>query len=255
MKRVVVARADGPAGSSAAVEWATREARRRGLPLRVVHGSPPPDEPRDAEIVVVGTGAGDGGGDTEGAYGAYGAYGTGGAYSVYGAVPHRAVLAVVGASTRPVVVVPSGPGRFEHHRDEVTLGVDARDPAAEAVGFAFGAARVRGSRLRAVHAWSLPARAAGLPFPAPEEDRATWEDHEVQLLADALRPWRARYPRVPVVEDVVLLTPVQALLRHCPSSALVVVGRRAGRPAGSVVRALVGEARCPVAVVASPPRP
>ncbi|MFF7129282.1 hypothetical protein [Streptomyces sp. NPDC008240] len=46
-----------------------------------------------------------------------------------------------------------------------------------------------GVRLHALHAWELPSCAAGLPFGVPEDDRATWEDHEVQLLADALRPW------------------------------------------------------------------
>ncbi|MFD9112689.1 adenine nucleotide alpha hydrolase family protein [Streptomyces bottropensis] len=53
---------------------------------------------------------------------------------------------------------------------------------------------LRDVRLHAVHAWRLPSSATELPFGVPTEDRGAWEDHEVQLLADALRPWRARHP-------------------------------------------------------------
>ncbi|MFJ1811174.1 MULTISPECIES: hypothetical protein [unclassified Streptomyces] len=80
-------------------------------------------------------------------------------------------------------------------------------------------------------------------------ERASWEDHEVQLLADVLRPWRAKFPRVPVYEDVALFTPAQALVHHAGSASLVVVGRNAGTGWGEVVRALVRRAACPVAVV------
>lgn len=132
---------------------------------------------------------------------------------------------------------------------KVLLGVDARAPSDGAIGFAFDSARVRGAPLHVVHAWSLPPAAAEWPFAIPEEDRATWEDHEVQLLADVLRPWRARYPEVPVLEDVVLLPPAEALLHHSGSAAQVVVGRRPGAEWGEVARTLVQEAACPVAVV------
>ncbi|MCC5478302.1 universal stress protein [Streptomyces barringtoniae] len=131
---------------------------------------------------------------------------------------------------------------------QVTLGIDACHPAERPIDFAFDAARVRGVRLHAVHAWELPSCAAGLPFGIPEEDRATWEDHEVQLLADALRPWRVKYLRVPVLEDVVRLDPAHALLHHAEGAALLVVGRGSGGDAG-FVQALLREARCPVAIV------
>lgn len=71
----------------------------------------------------------------------------------------------------------------------------------------------------------------------------------MQLLADALRPWRARYLEVRVLEDVVLFTPEHALIRRSASAALVVIGQRAGSRAGSVTRALLRESSCPVAVV------
>ncbi|WP_159765648.1 universal stress protein [Streptomyces sp. HM190] len=150
----------------------------------------------------------------------------------------------------PVVESRTGHGTGGGRRTrEVVLGLDARNPVDSAVGFAFDCARARGTRLRVVHAWALPASAAEWPFAVPEKDRATWEDHEVQLLADALRPWRERYPDVPVVEDVVLLSPVQALAHHGAGAGLVVVGTTPGPRSRATVRALLDEALCPVVVV------
>ncbi|MEV6291430.1 universal stress protein [Streptomyces sp. NPDC051896] len=131
---------------------------------------------------------------------------------------------------------------------QVTLGIDARHPAERAIDFAFDAAQVRGVRLHAVHAWELPSCAAGSPFGVPEEDRATWEDHEVQLLADTLRPWRVKHPRAPVLEDVVVLDPANALIHHAEGAELLVVGRGSGGDAG-FVQALLREARCPVSIM------
>ncbi|OLZ73689.1 hypothetical protein AV521_04735 [Streptomyces sp. IMTB 2501] len=135
-----------------------------------------------------------------------------------------------------------------YRTSQLTLGIDARHPAERAVGFAFAAAQVRGVRLHAVHAWKLPSCATPLPFGIPEEDRATWEDHEMQLLADALRPWQKKYPRVAVLEDVVLLSPFDALVHHAERATLLVVGRGSGGDPG-LVQALLREARCPVAIV------
>lgn len=100
-----------------------------------------------------------------------------------------------------------------------------------------------------MYAWELPAHAAASPLPVLEEDRATWEDDEVQLLSDALRPWRAKYPDVDVLEDVVLFTPVEALAHASEGAELMVVGRRSGSAA--TVRELLEHCRCPVAVVPS----
>ncbi|MCX4853316.1 universal stress protein [Streptomyces canus] len=151
----------------------------------------------------------------------------------------------------PVVLVPEVPAAQLSARPgaEIVLGVDAREPARAAVDFAFDTARVRGVRLRAVHAWRFPSCAAELPFGVPEEDRAAWEDHEVQLLADALRPWREKHSDVHVLEDVRLLPPAQALSRRSANAGLVVVGRGSQREPGPTLRALRIEALCPIAVV------
>ncbi|MET8565130.1 universal stress protein [Streptomyces flaveolus] len=225
MSQVIIVRVSRPGGSRAAEEWAAHEASLRDLPLEVRYGSPPNDL-STAAMLVLGLPA------TEG--------------DTAGLATISAALASAAASACPVVLVPVAvPAR---RAAQVTLGIDARHPAERAVELAFGAARVRDVRLHAVHAWELPSCAATLPFGIPEEDRATWEDHEVQLLADALRPWRIRYPRVPVLEDVVLLDPADALLHHTEGAALLVVGCGSGGHPG-FVPALLREARCPVAIV------
>lgn len=166
-------------------------------------------------------------------------------------IPGEARLVVTGRTgavptdlARPVVCVP-----IARHHAEITLGMDAHNPAEAAVDFAFETARLWGVRLRAVHAWRFPSCAAELPFGVPEEDRGAWEDQEVQLLADALRPWREKYPEVRVLEDVRLLPPAQALVQRSASAGLVVVGRQPGGGSGAVTQVLLRESLCPVAVV------
>ncbi|GAV37195.1 universal stress protein [Streptomyces acidiscabies] len=203
---VVLARTDTSETGRAAADWAEREAALRELPLRA-----PDASAARATVVTVG--------ETR-------------AVTLLDTVPG------------PVVLVPDG-YVATRHRTDVVLGIDAREPSDPALAFAFDSARLRGARLCAVHAWALPPEAAALPFAVPEEDRAEVEDHEVQVLADALRPWRAKHPEVPVLEDVLLLSPAEALLHHRARAALYVVGG----PPGSVVRALLRESGRPVAVV------
>lgn len=213
-ERVIVAHVGTSARSPAAARWASREAARRGLPLRVArHWTPA--VPERAELVVADA---------------------------------RDLDTVAGAPC-PVVLVPAKPG--QPVPGETVLGLDVRNPSAGALAFAFDTARRRGVRLHVVHAWRLPPAAADLPFGVPEEDRGAWEDHEVQLLADILRPWRAKYPEVDVLEDVRLLAPAQALVQRYTSTGLLVVGRRKGLGPSALVRGLVHGSLCPVAIVPS----
>lgn len=87
-----------------------------------------------------------------------------------------------------------------------------------------------------------------MPYAMPEEDRGAWEDQEVQLLSDALRPWREKYPRADVYEDVRLQSPPAALVHASASAGLLVVGR-AGRTLGPTLDAVLEHTECPVAVV------
>ncbi|MET8449716.1 universal stress protein [Streptomyces sp. NPDC005209] len=265
MERVVLASAGPATDGRAAADWARLEARLRGLPLQVLTDGSPPD-PDGAATVVLGVsraeGRGMAGPDNNPATQPDDHTPTppnnNRTTRPGGNAPSPLDGDAVGTCSCPLVLVPDDLAPAPR-TGEVALGVDPRRPAPAVIRFAFDSARLRGVGLRAVHAWTLPPAAAELPFGVPEEDRAAWEDHEVQLLADALRPWRAKYPDVPVIEDVLLLTPVHALLHHGADTALVVVGRRYGSGAQDLardltrdlVRDLVREAMCPVAVVPS----
>jgi hypothetical protein len=214
MERVIIACVDESAQGRAAAEWAEQEAALRALPLRLEHGPPSSDSTYpDAELVVLGLGRG---------------------------------LRLPAPRAAPVVVVPSTRYRLP---ETVTVGLDVRNPASGVLEFAFEEARLRGVLLHVVHTWQLPAQAAERsPLPVLEEDRATWEDQEVQALSDVLRPWRGNYPDVEVLEDVVLLDPAEALVHAAGTSGLVVVGRSTGDTAHGVLDMV----RCPVAVVPAP---
>jgi nucleotide-binding universal stress UspA family protein len=172
-------------------------------------------------------------------------------------------LGVVARAVRPVVLVraageaagayvPAGPERSG--RRDVVLGLDLTDPCDEVIDFAFEAARDRGSRLRAVHAWQPPAPFALGPgeIGLIEEPwrAAEWRD----FMAAVLRPWRDKYPGVEVVETLTEGRPASPLIRAASGASLLVVGRRIPQgPAlartGPVAHAVIHHAGCPVAVV------
>ncbi|MCX5181838.1 universal stress protein [Streptomyces sp. NBC_00268] len=190
MTEPIVVGVDASAPSRAAVEWAAEDARLRGLPLRVVRieGAEPAGGVAVA-LLSLGSRA------SCTVLGLHGEDGVPGPAA--GSVPHE----VAARSNLPVLLVPGGGnGRTDRRwrTGQVALGVDARDPVSAVMDFAFDAARRRGARLHAVHAWRLPSCAEQwLPYALPEEDRGAWEDQEVQLLSDALRPWREQYPQAP----------------------------------------------------------
>jgi nucleotide-binding universal stress UspA family protein len=140
------------------------------------------------------------------------------------------------------------------HEAEVAVGVDVREAAESPLDFAFSAAQFGDARLRAVHAWALAGASPGTVLALPEEDRAVWEDQEVQRLSDVLRDQQDTYPDVRVLPDVVLLHPAHALVHASQRALLLVVGRRtsrrvAERRLGPGAHAVVHHAQCPVVVV------
>ncbi|MFE2179211.1 universal stress protein [Streptomyces sp. NPDC059455] len=75
-----------------------------------------------------------------------------------------------------------------------------------------------------------------------------------QELAEVLRPWREKFPRVSVIDEFRLESPAQAVVQAAADSDLLMVGRRKHPPTlgprlGPVVQAAVHHAACPVAVV------
>ncbi|GII03292.1 universal stress protein [Planobispora takensis] len=280
----VVVGTDGSAAGSAAVEWAAEDAARMSAPLHIVFALdrspydiarfPTRDEgdalARSAEKVLaeaeavarkdrpeleVLTRT------IEGTPGVIlrdqaehateiviGSRGLGG---FTGAVLGSVSVHVAGHARGPVVVVRSGP---RSARGEIVVGVDDSPECDPAIVYAFEQARLRGARLRALHAWQAPvhAYAPDIAYDMDEVNRV-----HTQAAVEKLAPWRRTYPQVEVVEDVRVGHPVQALAEASEQADLVVVGSH-GRGVvgaltlGSVSRGLLHHARGAVAVVRSP---
>ncbi|NUT92886.1 MAG: universal stress protein [Saccharothrix sp.] len=283
MTAPVVVGVDGSASALAAVAWAAREARRRRVPLKLVHAYLVPArgypeivltghevrqalEDQGRRWLVEAEAAARAAADVEvevalehsGAAGAMvweserarlvvlGSRGLGG---FTGLVVGSVAVAVAAHGKCPVVVVRGG----DHADGPVVVGVDGSPASEEAVDFAFEAASARGVPLKAVHAWT------DFLVDGPYGSRLTvdWaevEAAEQRLLAERLAGRAEKYPDVVVQRLVVRDRPVRALLAEAEGAGLLVVGSRGhggftGMLLGSTSQALVHHATCPLAVV------
>lgn len=288
MTRPITAGIDGTEESLAALNWAAREAVRRGLPLRAVHAW-------RFETGGDGVDAGDRATQEQWVRDAVGEAARtvrdrhpeltlttdvleGDAVDTLTAVAADAEMLVLGSrghgrimgflvgsvgqqvivdAPRPVVFVRAGDQPSDEvagHEIVVGQQGDPQDSAA-ALGFAFETASRRGATVRAVRAWTLPPVFAYSPASLQLMDEAGGlEPYERKALAAALAPWRERYPDVHVVEHVEMGSAGQVLLSVAGTAQLMVVGRRARRTAvgariGSVAHGVLHHAECPVAVV------
>ncbi|KUM73142.1 universal stress protein [Streptomyces curacoi] len=287
MTRPITAGVDGSEESLAALGWAAREAVRRGLALRVVHAWRfQPHEAIDAgDVDTQARWAREGlaeaarsvterhpglevttdvldGGPAETLVAATAdaemlVLGSRGHGAVVGFLLGSVGQQVLAGATRPVVLVRAGDqASAEAAGREIVVGQqgDPEDSAA-ALRFAFETAAARGARVRAVRAWTLPPLFAYSPGSLKLLDEAGGlEPYEKKALEEALRPWRERFPDVPVVEHVEMGSAGQVLLSVAGRAQLMVVGRRARRTAvgariGSVAHGVLHHADCPVAVV------
>lgn len=286
MTRPITAGVDGSEESLAALAWAAREAVRRGLALRVVHAwrfqshegiEAGPDTQAQwvregvAEAarsvterhpgLEVSTDVLDGP-PVETLVGAAADAET----LVLGSRGHAAVVGfllgsvgqqVIAEATRPVVLVRAGDeASAEAGGREIVVGQQGdADDSADVLRYAFETAAARGAAVRAVRAWTLPPLFAYSPASLKLLDEAGGlEPYETKALGEALRPWRERFPDVPVVEHVEMGSAGQVLLSVARRAQLMVVGRRARRTAvgariGSVAHGVLHHAGCPVAVV------
>lgn len=278
MRSPVIAGTDGSPVSMAAVGWAAREATYRQAPLVIVHAIPrwavdtpvnrPPQAEEQARAILetaerqvrarncrqeVSTEILDGRAEE--------------------ALAERAVkaqLLVVGDKGRgefaalllgsvsrtlavrahcPIVVVGKHLGA---DRGEVVAGITGEPGQDLVLAFAFEEAAVRDVPLRALHAWTHPESRGPGDFVPPVYDAVGVEQEERRLLAELLAGWRAKYPDVPVIEDVRRERPVNALVGASERAAVAVVGAHGGLiglVAAAAVHPLLRQARCPVAVV------
>ncbi|GGS09091.1 universal stress protein [Streptomyces humidus] len=164
---------------------------------------------------------------------------------------------VIDRAARPVVLVRAGDrASSEAAGREIVVGQHGEpEDSAPALRFAFETAAARGAGVRAVRAWTLPPVFAYSPASLKLLDEAGGlEPYEKKALAEALQPWRERFPDVPVVQHVEMGSAGQVLLSVAGRAQLMVVGRRAHRTAvgariGSVAHGVLHHADCPVAVV------
>ncbi|MFF1404048.1 universal stress protein [Streptomyces sp. NPDC058294] len=285
MTRPITAGVDGTEESLAALDWAAREAVRRGLPLRVVHvwryAETLAAADRDTQHGWVARGV------SEAVRAVSGRYPEltvrvdvleGGAAQTLAGVAADAEMLVLGsrghgpvagfllgsvgqqviaAAARPVVLVRAKDEAAAEAagRDVVVGQQGGPEDSAAALRFAFETAAARGATVRAVRAWTLPPVFAYSPGSLRLlDDAGGLEPYERQALDDALRPWRERFPGVPVAEHIEMGSAGQVLLSLAGRAQLVVVGRRAHRTAvgariGSVAHGVLHHADCPVAVV------
>ncbi|MFE7814667.1 universal stress protein [Streptomyces sp. NPDC057433] len=312
MPRTITIGFDGSAESRAAAEWAAREAKVRGLPLRLVEVRESLPEPvARAPFPGAQTGRQEKGGGEAEALPADG-WGTTPGEAATGlrlrhpgvevtteqvaGRPHEVLvkaaedaellvlgsrgmsgfagflvgsvgLAVVARTERPVVLVRAGEQAADEHEPDPTgipsaatryrpvlLGVDADRPDDAVIRFAFAEAARRGTGLRVLHGWNLPPYYVhGLPAD-PDVYRVIAEERTATL-AKVLRPWRAEFEDVDVVEESFGGSPSIRLIDASREASLVVVGRRVRRNPfgiriGSITHAVLHHSAAPVAVVA-----
>jgi nucleotide-binding universal stress UspA family protein len=279
----IVVGTDGSGQSLRAVDWATREAALRDIPLRIV--SVCALEPRTGWFAPSGARCGAIREAAERALREAGdradmtAHGLTTDTSLLVGQPGPVLLEVAGQAAMLVVGLRgvSGPaaatapgsvsryaavhascpvviGRHQsapvHH--QIVVGVRYPDDGEAALDFAFAEASHRGAHLLAVQAWywSRPRRAegaAGKPMRVSSEAFVG--------LGRLLEPWREKYPDVEVGEEVIHARPGRALAEITASADLLVLGRNRGRlagtdsPLGPVTRAVLEHAHAPVALV------
>lgn len=287
MVRPITVGLDGSPESLAAADWAAREAQAHALPLHLVHAWTwlPHDVPaagdleaqkhwalrvlRETEQELSGrypqltidteqiseTAAEALVGQAERAQMLV--LGSSGHSAVAGFLLGSVGQAVLARATSPVVMVRANArSAAEHDGGEVVVGLrDLGDAAGPLLEFAFTEAAARQAALRAVHAPDLPplyGYGPALGRLAGQEGGITGQAEKT--LSHALKPWREKYPQVPVAHTVDLARASGVVLQAAAQAGLVVVGRRTHRPApgtriGPVTHAVLHHATAPVVVV------
>lgn len=143
-----------------------------------------------------------------------------------------------------MIVAPAG-GR-------IVVGVDGSSENDDALRWANEEARRRGAALDVVHAWELPA--LGDPVGMAAADPVVFLHAAEHRLSSVVDLTLGDHPGVEVRQTVVNGEPVRTLLDRAAGADLLVVGSHgrggfAGLLLGSVSRACLSHAPCPVAVI------
>lgn len=156
--------------------------------------------------------------------------------------PASVALPLSARAPCPVVVVRE-PEHVSQEPAYLVVGVDGSAHSAAAVDMAFEEAALRGAQLRALYAWHPPF------FGAPDEHATMRECRRV--LSETVAGREAKYPDVELHHEVVRGHPVQVLTDASEHSLGLVVGSRGrggftGMVLGSVNQGVLHHARCPV---------
>ncbi|MEV4166690.1 universal stress protein [Nonomuraea dietziae] len=273
---MIVVGVDGSRAGLEAVAWAAKEARLRDVPLRVAYAMPRwacEDQGgryasvatwmREGAATVVAAGL-DRARREEPEVVADSALLPGDPRAALIAAAEQAELLVVGnhemGRLRGMLVGSVAYGVAGHARcdvvvvreappmtlGEVVVGVDGAGTGENVLRFAFAEARLRGVRLRVVHAFGTRPHEFA-------EDRP-----ELERLRELLTGWRERHQDVEVAEDLVKGHPAEVLRQAGERADLLVVGSRgrggfAGLVLGSISQAMLHQAPCPLVVVRTSP--
>ncbi len=280
-EKPIVAATDGSEESLRAVDWAAREAVLRGAPLRIVsaaallpHMTEDHDvsgyetvtdaitEHRDAGLAAAAERAAKAGPglliDTDHLEGAPAQAvtdaGAGALMLVVGSRGSGAFAALIlGSVSRyaathascPVVVVREETTAAQR---QVGIGIARAEGSAAALTFAFEEAALRKASLVVVHAWSMPE--GDISRAGPMLGLKGIGESAARALDALVSEWQAKYPDVPVSQDVVRGHPGRALAGLSARTDLVVVGRRAEHHGpGTVTHAVLNHAHGPVVTI------
>jgi nucleotide-binding universal stress UspA family protein len=164
-------------------------------------------------------------------------------------------IALAGRSPVPVAIVPDLWDQSRHEDHPVVLGIDPDKADQQPIEAAFRRARRLGVALVAVHGWESPTTSSW--DAATVTGAVTEREQEAATrFDDLLAEWRERHPDVVVRPMRVHKHPAAALLEAAEESQVVVLGRHpagvfGGFAFGSVARAVLHYAECPVITVPS----
>lgn len=156
---------------------------------------------------------------------------------------------LVAAAHCPVIVLPDETAASVAERQSVVVGVETGRGDPEVLEFAFAEAAERGTDLVAVHAWQDTVLETAYRSMGPLVDWAAVATDEQLALSESLAGWRDKAPDVVVREVVVRDRPARAVLAAGLAAELIVVGHRPRMSLGSTTHAVLHRAPCPVAVV------
>jgi nucleotide-binding universal stress UspA family protein len=158
--------------------------------------------------------------------------------------------AVASHSRCPVTVVRPAEGRDDSGPAPVVVGVDLDGTSDGALEVGFQIASMSRRPLEAIHAWATQDNVIAV---LTQEQRTVVTDKHERGFAEAMSGYAEKYPDVPVTTRMTAETGPTALVSASEEAAHVVVGGRADRRVpryfGSVGRAVIEHAHCPVTVV------